>query len=63
MLGDLLARLPGIGRMLRDNGITTVSLLWLLVDRHCFSGRASKSVQLPTCGKMIFRHPRLDIWR
>jgi hypothetical protein len=41
MLGDLLARLPGIGRMLRDNGITTVSLLWLLAAGTVFlAGRA-----------------------
>jgi hypothetical protein len=41
MLGDLLSRLPGIGRMLRDNGITTVSLLWLLAAGTIFlAGRA-----------------------
>jgi hypothetical protein len=30
MLTDLLARMPGIGPRLRDYGVTTLSLLWLL---------------------------------
>ena len=42
MLGDLLARLPGIGRILRDNGITTVSLLWLLATGAVFLASRAK---------------------
>ena len=29
-LADLLARAPGIGPVLRDAGVTTLSLIWLL---------------------------------
>jgi hypothetical protein len=47
MLGDLLARLPGIGRMLRDNGITTVSLLWLLATGAIFLAGQAKLYRQP----------------
>ncbi len=30
MLADLLARMPGVGPLLRDWGVTTLSLIWLL---------------------------------
>jgi hypothetical protein len=30
MLADLLARMPGVGPLLRDWGVTTLSLVWLL---------------------------------
>ncbi|HEV2693345.1 MAG TPA: glycosyltransferase family 87 protein [Verrucomicrobiae bacterium] len=43
MLGDLLARMPGIGRMLRDNGITTLSLLWLLAAGTLFLAAQAKA--------------------
>jgi len=42
MLGDLLARLPKIGPLLRDNGITTLSLLWLLAAGIIFLACQSK---------------------
>ncbi|MDR3458319.1 MAG: glycosyltransferase family 87 protein [Verrucomicrobiae bacterium] len=47
MLGDLLARLPGIGRMLRDNGVTTVSLLWLLAAGTVFLAGQAKLHRTP----------------
>lgn len=47
MLGDLLARLPGIGRMLRDNGVTTLSLLWLLAAGMMFLASRAKMYRPP----------------
>jgi hypothetical protein len=44
MLGDLLARMPHIGPLLRDCGVTTLSLLWLLVTGAFFLSR-KKSFQ------------------